>query len=220
MLSVTRHAIGADFAQSARAACRAAFEKDNEPPNAVFVRPGTSDLALLVVGLGNPPLIHQIRIEVRDEVNSPPEGYFEIDVSHGTLESVITGARPAVNHIGFRFPDVEALEAFRLALEAVGLIGYEAPAEDHLARWYIPLPGPDGKMTGLSLELQVLEGAISNAHIEVGAPNPLEFLASLGGQVVDFGPGSPRGMCKFPGTVITIHASGVGQDEIQRVPGK
>jgi hypothetical protein len=88
MFKVTTHVIeGEDsFESDARAAIIAAFERDGEAPNAVLVRPGTTDLASVAVGLGSPAEMNQIPVVVREDSKMVPSGQFALDISHGILE--------------------------------------------------------------------------------------------------------------------------------------
>ena len=85
MFVISLHKILVNFEGEAREAIKAAFEKYGEPPNAVLVRPGTTILAYISVGLGSPSTVRNIPVTVReDPIIAKDE--FGLDNSHGTLE--------------------------------------------------------------------------------------------------------------------------------------
>ncbi|MFH1896050.1 MAG: hypothetical protein ABH814_01055 [bacterium] len=88
MYRLSTHEIGEDFVESARAAIKTAIVRDGEAPNYVVVRPGTTELPYIAVGIGSPATFYTIPVqtgEYAEHIGIEP-GFFGLDVSHGALE--------------------------------------------------------------------------------------------------------------------------------------
>lgn len=84
--------VGSSLEESARSAIKAHFEETGRVANEVLVQEGTTELKHVAVCLGNPPTIHQVPVSPRGKTAfNGFDGHLFLDISHGNLESFVTG---------------------------------------------------------------------------------------------------------------------------------